>query len=52
MAPVGGWDEAIAANKEKGGFNHSASAVTHNGHIYCIGETKRRNISRRIPGIY
>ena len=40
MAPGGGWDEAVEANKEKGGFNHSANAVTANGPIYCIWEIK------------
>ena len=40
MAPGGGWDEAVAVNKEKGFFNHSANAVTANGPIYCIWETK------------
>ena len=40
MAPGGGWDEAVAANKEKGFYNHSANAVTANGPIYCIWETK------------
>ena len=28
MAPGGGWEDAVAANKEKGFFNHSANAVT------------------------
>ena len=28
MSPAGGWDDAVAANKEKGFFNHSANAVT------------------------
>ena len=42
MAPGGGWDEAVAANKEKGFFNHSANAVTTNGPIYCIWETKEK----------
>ena len=36
MAPGGGWDEAVAANKEKGFYNHSANAVTANGPIFCI----------------
>ena len=40
MAPGGGWDEAVAANKEKGFFNHSANAVSASGPIYCIWETK------------
>jgi len=40
MGSVGEWDEAVAANKEKVFFNHSANAVTANGHIYCIWETK------------
>ena len=28
MLPGGGWDDAVAANQEKGFFNHSANAVT------------------------
>ena len=40
MEPGGGWDEAVAANKEKGFYNHSANAVTSDGPIYCIWETK------------
>tara|TARA_B100000945_G_scaffold120382_1_gene95726 strand:+ start:157 stop:264 length:108 start_codon:yes stop_codon:yes gene_type:complete len=28
MAPVGEWEEALANNKEKGVFNHSANAIT------------------------
>ena len=40
IAPGGGWDEAVAANKEKGFFNHSAKAVTTKGPLYCIWETK------------
>jgi len=28
MSPGGGWDDSVAANKEKGFFNHSANAVT------------------------
>ena len=28
MSPGGGWDDAVAANKEKGFYNHSANAVT------------------------
>ena len=31
MSPGGGWDDAVAANKEKGFFNHSANAVTKTG---------------------
>ena len=40
MAPSGGWNEAVAVNKKKGGYNNSANAVTANGPIYCIWETK------------
>ena len=40
MASGRGWNEAVAANKEKGFFNYSAIAVAANGHIYCIGKTK------------
>ena len=25
---IGGWDDALAANKEKGFYNHSENAVT------------------------
>ena len=42
MAPGGGWDEAVAANKEKGFYNHSANAVTSDGPVYCIWETKEK----------
>ena len=31
MAPGGGWEEVVKANKEKGFFNHSANAVTSDG---------------------
>ena len=48
MAPGGGWDKAVAANKEKGFFNHSANAVSANGPIYCIWEIKRGDFYRRI----
>ena len=40
MEAGGGWDEAVEANKERGFFNHSANAVTADGPIYCIWETK------------
>tara|TARA_Y100001968_G_C19074178_1_gene579888 strand:+ start:417 stop:683 length:267 start_codon:yes stop_codon:yes gene_type:complete len=40
MSPVGGWDNAVAENKEKGFFNHSANAVSADGSIYCIWEVK------------
>ena len=33
MSPGGGWDDAVAANKEKGFFNHSANAVTKTGPV-------------------
>ena len=36
MSPGGGWDEAVAANKEKGFYNHSANALTSNGPLCCI----------------
>ena len=40
MASGWGWDDAAAANKGKGFFNHSANAVISNGPIYCLWETK------------
>ena len=40
MSPGGGWDDAVAANKEKGFFNHSANAVTKTGPVYCFWEVK------------
>ena len=41
MAPGGGWDEAVAANKEKGFYNHSANAVTTNGLSTVFGKQKK-----------
>ena len=40
MAPGGGWDDAVTANKEKGFYNHSVNAVTKNGPVYCFWEVK------------
>ena len=40
MAPGGGWDDAVVANKEKGFYNHSANAVTKNGPVFCFWEVK------------
>ena len=40
MAPVEWWDEAVASNKEKWFFNHSANAVSADGPIYFIWEIK------------
>ena len=40
MSPGGGWDDAVAANKEKGFFNHSANTVTKTGPVYCFWEVK------------
>jgi len=40
MSPGGGWDDAVAANKEKGFFNHSANALTKTGPLYCFWEVK------------
>ena len=40
MSPGGGWDDAVAANKEKGFYNHSANAVTKTGPMYCFWEVK------------
>ena len=42
MAPGGGGDKAITANIEKGFYNHSANAVTSDGPVYCIWETKEK----------
>ena len=36
----GGLDDAVAANKEKGFYNHSANAVTKTGPMYCFWEVK------------
>ena len=41
MAPAGGWDEAVAANKEKGVFNYSANAVTKMVLSTVFGKQKR-----------
>ena len=41
MSPGGGWDDAVAVNKEKGFYNHSANAVTKTGTVYCCWEVKR-----------
>ena len=40
MAPRGGLDDAMAANKEKGFCNHFANSVTKVGQIYCFWEVK------------
>ena len=40
MAPGGGWDDAVAENKEKGFYNHSANAVSKTGPVYCFWEVK------------
>tara|TARA_Y100001968_G_scaffold120626_1_gene109841 strand:- start:964 stop:1281 length:318 start_codon:yes stop_codon:yes gene_type:complete len=47
MASGRGWNEAVAANKEKGFFNYSAIAVAvaANGPICCMGKIKE-GISR------
>ena len=34
MSPGGGWDDGVAANEEKGFFNHSANAVIKTGPVY------------------
>ena len=41
MAPRGEWEEALATNKEKWVFNHSANDITQEGAIYSIWETKK-----------
>ena len=38
MLPGGVMDEAVAANKEKGFYNHSANAKLQYGPIYCCWE--------------
>tara|TARA_Y200000002_G_scaffold51290_1_gene37076 strand:- start:257 stop:451 length:195 start_codon:yes stop_codon:yes gene_type:complete len=40
MVPGGGWDDTLAANKEKRFFNYSANAVTKTGPVYCFWEVK------------
>ena len=40
MAPGGGYDDSVIANKAKGFYNHSANAITKEGPIYCIWEVK------------
>jgi len=40
MSPGVGRDDAVAANKEKGFFNHSVNAVTKTGPVYCFLEVK------------
>ena len=49
MAPGGGWDEAVAANKEKGFFNHSANAVTANGCLLYTSPSPRDQRGSRMP---
>ena len=36
MAPGVGWDDALAANKEKRFFNHSANTVIKTVSLYCF----------------
>ena len=36
----GGYDDSVMANKEKGFYNHSATAITKEGFIYCIWKVK------------
>ena len=40
VIPGGAWDDAVAANKDKGFFNYSANAVTKTGPLYCFWEVK------------
>ena len=40
MAPDGGCDVFVIANKEKSFYNHSANAIIKVGPIYCIWEVK------------
>ena len=40
MAPGGGCDVFVIANKEKSFYNHSANAIIKVGPIYCIWEVK------------
>ena len=40
MSPIVGQDDAVAANKEKGFFNHYANAVIKTFPVYCFGEVK------------
>ena len=37
MSPGGGWDDTVAANKEKGFYNHSANVVAKTGPILFLG---------------
>ena len=41
MSPGGGWDDAVAANKEKGFYNHSANAVIKTGPSLLLLGSKR-----------
>ena len=40
MSSCGGWDDAVAADKEKWFFNHSANALTKTVPVYCFWEVK------------
>ena len=40
IAPDGSWDDAIATNKEKGFFKHSANTVTKTSPVYFFWEVK------------
>ena len=40
MAPGIGWDDAVAANKEKVFYIHSANAVNKNYPLYCFCEVR------------
>ena len=40
IAPGGGYDDSVIANKAKGFYNHSSNAITKDGPIYCIWEVK------------
>ena len=40
MSTCGGQDDAVAANKEKGLYNHSANALTKTGPVDCFWEVK------------
>ena len=41
MSPGGGQDDAVAANKEKAFYNHSANAATKTGPMYFFWEVKQ-----------
>ena len=51
MVHGGGWDDVVAAKKEKGFFNHSPNAVTKTGPLYCFGKQKREFLLKNFKNL-